>query len=162
VPVLNHARKIDSVLSSGLETLPGASGIMAILATKNLRRGLSFGLPSGQGAANGFGITPMTNAQLTSGLPADEINLLNSNGGILLSKTPLWYYILREAAVLENGDQLGPLGAKIVADTFVRMLKADADSYLNVAGTFSPFLPSQNAGEFHVEDLVIFSGVNQP
>ena len=35
VPVFNNARKIDSVLSNGLETIPGGSGIMAILASRN-------------------------------------------------------------------------------------------------------------------------------
>ena len=38
---------------------------MAILATRNLRRGLALGLPSGQGMANFFGIAPMTPAELT-------------------------------------------------------------------------------------------------
>jgi hypothetical protein len=161
VPVFNFARKIDSVLSSGLEAIPGGSGIMAILATRNLRRALALGLPSGQGMAVHFGMAPMTTIQLTQNLPADELAVLNSNGGILLQKTPLWYYILREAAVLQNGDRLGPVGARIVADTFVRMLKRDASSYLN-AGAFAPFLPSVTAGDFTVTDLIIFSGVNQP
>jgi hypothetical protein len=162
VPVFNFARKIDSILATGLETLPGGSGVMAILAARNLRRGLAMGLPSGQATATALGLTPMTTAQLTSGLPATETTILNSNGGILLTKTPLWYYILREAAVLGNGNNLGPVGAKIVAETFVRMLKRDAGSYLNVVGGFTPFLPSQVAGNFTVADLVIFSGVTQP
>ena len=162
VPVNNRARKIDSVLASGLESIPGGSGIMAILATRNLRRGLALGLPSGQGMAGFFGIAPMTSAQLTQGLPANEVAILNSNGGILLQKTPLWYYVLREAAVLQSGDQLGPVGARIVADTFVRMLKRDANSYLNVSGGFTPILPSATAGDFTFADLVIFAGVTQP
>jgi len=161
VPVNNKARKIDSVLSNGLESLPGGSGIMAVLATRNLRRGLAFGLPSGQAMASSMGITPLTNAQLISGLPANEVAVLNLNGAVLLSKTPLWYYILREAAVIGGGNQLGPLGAKIVAETFIRILKRDADSYLNVTG-FTPILPSAVAGDFTVADLVIFAGVTQP
>jgi len=97
---------------------------MAILAARNLRRGLAMGLPSGQGAASHLGITPLAAAQLTSGLPAAEVALLNSNGGILLSKTLLWYYVLREAMVLNAGNQLGPLGGRIVAETFVRCSSA--------------------------------------
>ena len=162
VPMHNKARKIDSVLASGLEALPGLSGLMAILATRNLRRGLALGLPSGQGMARYFGMTPMTTAQLTRGLPADEVAVLNSNGRVLLMKTPLWYYLLREAKVLGSGDRLGPVGAKIVADTFVRMLKRDAGSYVNVAGGFSPILPSSTAGAFTFADLVVFAGVTQP
>ncbi|MEI9909072.1 MAG: heme peroxidase family protein [Bacteroidota bacterium] len=162
VPVNNKARKIDSVLANGLESIPGGSGIMAILATRNLRRGLALGLPSGQAMATSFGITPMTTAQLTQGLPPDELAVLNSNSNLLLKKTPLWYYVLRESMVLQNGNQLGPVGAKIVADTFIRMLKRDANSFLNVTGTFTPMLPSVTAGDFTVADLVIFAGVTQP
>ena len=47
---------------------------------------------------------------------------------MLLKKTPLWYYVLREAAVLDGGDRLGPVGGRIVAETFVRMLKRDGNS----------------------------------
>ena len=177
VPVHNKAKKIDSILASGLEDLPGFSGMMKVLATRNLRRGLALGLPSGQAMATSFGFTPMTAAQLTQGLPAavapfpgnpaplNELTVLNSNGGILLQKTPLWYYVLREAAVLGNGgEQLGPVGAKIVADTFIRMLKRDAGSYLNVStpGGFVPMLPSNVAGDFTVIDLLNFAGVTQP
>jgi Animal haem peroxidase len=154
----NNARKIDSVLANGLETIPGGSGIMAVLASRNLRRGLAFGLPSGQAAATAMSIAPLTAAQLTSGLPAAEITLLNSNGGILLTKTPLWYYILREAMVLKNGDELGPLGGRIVAETFVRMLKRDGDSFMNVPG-FAPSLPSSTPGTFTIADMLEFAGV---
>lgn len=162
VPVNNKARKIDSVLAAGLETLPGFSGMMSILATRNLRRGLALGLPSGQAMATWFGMVPMTPAQLTSGLLPDEVNVLNANGGALMNKTPLWYYILRESAVLEAGERLGPVGAKIVADTFIRILKRDADSYLNASSPFTPILPSATAGDFTVADLLIFAGVTQP
>ncbi len=160
VPVNNKARKIDSFLAKGLEELPGFTGLMAILATRNLRRGLALGLPSGQAMASSLGVPALTSAQLTSGLQADEVAVLNSNGGLLLSKTPLWYYVLREAAVLEGGNQLGPLGARIVAETFVRMLKRDANSYLNAAGGFAPTLGTNN--DFTVGDLVTVAGVTTP
>jgi hypothetical protein len=161
VPVHNKARRIDSLIANGLESLPGFAGMMAILATRNLRRGLALGLPSGQGMANSFGIPPMTAAQLTSGLPANEVAVLNSSGGLLKSKTPLWYYVLREASALGGGNQLGPVGARIVAETFVRILKRDAASYLN-AGGFAPILPSAAPGDFTVADLLTFAGVTQP
>jgi hypothetical protein len=112
-----------------------------------------FGATSGQGMANHFGIVPITAAELTSGLPANEQAVLNSSNGLLLQKTPLWYYVLREAAVVGGGTQLGPVGGRIGAETFVRILKRDAAYYLNVAGGFSPILPSA--------DLVAFAGVTQ-
>ncbi len=162
VPVNNKARGIDSVLATQLEQLPGMVGLMAVLAKRNLRRGLALGLPSGQGMATFFGIPAMTETELTQGLPANEVNLLQSSGKILLTKTPLWYYVLREASVLGGGNQLGPVGARIVADTLVRILKRDPGSYLNHAGGFTPMLPSATLGDFTFVDLLIFAGVTQP
>jgi hypothetical protein len=154
----NHARPIDSVLASGLEAIPGGSGIMAVLAARNLRRGLALGLPSGQGAARALGVKPLTTEQLTDGLPAAEIALLNEDSGLLLAKTPLWYYVLREAKVTHGGNQLGPVGARIVAETFVRMLRRDRDSFLNQPH-FAPSLPSAVPGTFTIADLLEFAGV---
>jgi len=65
----NNARKIDSVLANGLETIPGGSGIMAILAARTLRRGLALGLPSGQGAANALGLTRRSRSRTCWSLP---------------------------------------------------------------------------------------------
>ena len=162
VPMNNKARKIDSVLANELEILPGFSGLMAILAGRNLRRGQALELPSGQGMAKQFGIAPLTSVQLTQGLPANEIAVLQKQGGLLLTKTPLWYYVLREAAVLGNGDQLGPVGARIVAETFIRLLRRNGSSYLRAPVPFTPTLPSAAPGDFTWADLVIFAGVTQP
>jgi hypothetical protein len=162
VPVNNKARKIDSFMASGLEALPGFTGMMAILATRNLRRGLALGLPSGQGMATALGKSALTEAELTSGLPTAEVSVLNASSKLLLKKTPLWYYVLREAAVRGGGNQLGPVGAAIVAETLVRILKRDASSYLNVPGGFTPMLPSTIPGDFTVADLLTFAGVTQP
>ena len=162
VPVNNKARKIDSVMANGLESLPGFSGMMTVLAQRNLRRGLALRLPSGQGVAKFFGVTALTAAQLQQGLPANEIAVLNAQGKLLLKKTPLWYYILRESMVLHAGEQLGPVGGRIVADTFVRILKRDATSILNVSGGFTPSLPGATAGDFTFADLVNHAGVTKP
>ena len=128
MPVNNKARRIDSVLANGLESLPGLTGMMAVLATAQpSARAWRSACRAGRAWRTSSASRPMTAAQLTQGLPANEIALLNANGGMLLKKTPLWYYVLREAAVLEGGNQLGPVGARIVADTFIRMLKRDAE-----------------------------------
>lgn len=162
VPILNNARLIDSVLTPKLEDLPGFSNIMKILATRNLRRGQVLGLPSGQGVAKHFRLKPLTEAQLTQGLQPDEIKVLNKQSKLLLKKTPLWYYVLREAAVLGGGNSLGPVGARILANTFIHLLRRDGTSYLRKAGGFTPSLPSQTAGDFTFADLVKFTGVNLP
>jgi hypothetical protein len=125
--------------------------MMSILATRNLLRGLVLGLPSGQATAAALGVPVLTTAQLTDGLPADEIAVLQQQNGLLLEKTPLWYYVLREAMVATGGEHLGPLGAKIVADTFVTLLRRDALSMLNVS-----FIPTRGVapGAFTFADLV--------
>jgi hypothetical protein len=160
--VNNKATKIDSILAPGLDLLPGFSGLMQMLASRNLLRGLALGLPSGQGVAGHFGVAAMTAAQLKQGIPAAEAALLDSNGGLLLGKTPLWYYVLREAAVIGGGEQLGPVGGRIVAETFVKMLKRDADSFLNTASPFTPTLTSAVPGQFTAADLVNFARVTVP
>jgi hypothetical protein len=160
--VNNKATKIDSTLAPGLDVLPGFAGLMAMLASRNLLRGLALGLPSGQGVAGHFGVPALTEAQLKQGLLADEVALLNSHGGLLLKKTPLWYYVLREAAVLSAGNQLGPVGGRIVAETFVRLLKRNPDSFVNATPAFTPLLPSATPGDFTVADLVNFAGVTVP
>jgi hypothetical protein len=152
-PVFNHARKIDSVLASALEDLDGSgtNALMSILATRNLLRGLVLGLPSGQATAAALGVPALTTAQLIDGLPADEVAVLQQQNGLLLEKTPLWYYVLREAMVTSAGEHLGPLGGKIVADTFVTLLRRDALSMLNVS-----FIPTLGTapGAFTFADLV--------
>jgi len=52
----------------------------------------------------------------------------------LLWHTPLFYYILKEAEVVNEGQQLGPVGSCIVAEVFETILRSDSSSYLNVAG----------------------------
>ncbi len=136
---------------SRTSTAAATNALMSILATRNLLRGLVLGLPSGQATAAALGVPVLTTAQLTDGLPADEIAVLQQQNGLLLEKTPLWYYVLREAMVTTGGEHLGPLGAKIVADTFVTLLRRDALSMLNVS-----FIPTRGAapGAFTFADLV--------
>ena len=44
--------------------------------------------------------------------------------------TPLWFYLLKEAELMENGLCLGPVGGRIVGEVFIGLLKADESSYL--------------------------------
>jgi len=75
---------------------------------------------------------------------------------------PLWYYILREARVKKAGNKLGPVGSRILTDTFVKILIQDEESILRKDGGFSPSLPSTISGKFEAADLIKFSGVNKP
>lgn len=154
----NRSRKIDSVLAQELENIPGGKQMMAVLATRNLLRGLVLGLPSGQATARYFNLPPLEGAALLEGLDfEDEVRLLEANER-LLHQTPLWYYVLREAKITRNGDSLGPLGARIVAETVVRILARQPHSFLNDKD-FTLSLKGSNSEGFTFADLLRFSGV---
>ncbi len=121
---LNFAKSIDTHLAPVLGTLPNNDGS---LADRNLIRGSRNGLPSGQDvaaaivAAGDKTAKPLSPTAITQGLPSDmakKVAALEFH-----SKTPLWFYILKEA---ENGggNHLGPVGSRIVLETFLALIRA--------------------------------------
>ncbi len=42
------------------------------------------------------------------------------DGDLLLENTPLWFYVLKEAGLLSNDNQLGPVGSRIIVDDHCR------------------------------------------
>jgi hypothetical protein len=90
------------------------------LPRRNLQRGLRLALPSGESVAEALGEAPvnMNLSDLTGIKEAFEHN------------TPLWYYILKEAEIKNQGKTLGPVGSRIVLETFVGILLEDGHSYL--------------------------------
>lgn len=149
---------IDTKLSTPLFLLPGSppgptapglptDGVQS-LASRNLIRHVNFGIPSGQAIARVMGAQVLTPAQLAELAPFK-----------MDQSTPLWYYILKEAEVLEQGLRLGPVGGRIVGEVFIGLLKADKDSYLVVDKNWKPTLPSAESGDFKITDLLTFAGV---
>lgn len=156
---VRNNKKIDSKLSSVLMLLPGSRGPapglpsdgVQSLASRNLMRHVNFGIPSGQAIAHTIGASALTPAQLADVAPFG-----------MDQSTPLWYYILKEAEVMENGLRLGPVGSCIVGEVFVGLLKADETSYVAVQPNWTPTLPSAAAGDFRITDLLTFAGVVPP
>lgn len=152
-------KKIDTKLSSVLMHLLGSRGPapgmpsdgVQSLASRNLMRHVNFGLPSGQAIARVMGVRALTPAQLAELQPYG-----------MDRSTPLWYYILKEAELLENGEQLGPVGGRIVGEVFIGILRADRSSYLASERHWRPTLPSAVPGEFRMTDLLTFAGVVPP
>ena len=151
-----------SVPHATLHTLPGfPAGKEANLAFRNLRRGVILGLPSGQDVAKEMAkkvptITPLTPAEISTG----------PDGAVAAQKgfdtaAPLWYYILKEAQVRGNGERLGPVGARIVAEVFVGLVQGDPDSFLSQPG-WTPTLPAKTPGTFNMTDLLQFVGDISP
>ena len=152
-------KKIDAKLSSVLMQLPGsrgptpglpADGVQS-LASRNLMRHVNFGIPSGQAIAWRIGVPALTAAQLAELAPYG-----------MDRSTPLWYYILKEAEVMESGLQMGPVGSHIVGTVFIQLLKSDSSAYLKAAPSWKPTLPSTTAGDFRMTDLLKFAGVVPP
>lgn len=164
---INYAKKIDTHLSKQLESLPGADPtdrIMRTLAIRNLLRGLAFGVPTGQSVAEYMGGVPLTESMIKENATPKELEILNTCGGRLLKKTPLWYYVLKEAE-LTGGNSLGQVGARIITEVFIALLETDKRSFLNRKGGFTPHLPRINgkaAGDYDMADILHFSGVLRP
>jgi hypothetical protein len=74
-----------------------------------------------------------------------------------MTSTPLWYYVLKEAEILEDGAHLGPVGGRIVAEVFIGLLRLDPESYLSQQPEFKPSLGT--AGDFRTTDFLTFAGV---
>jgi len=152
-------KKIDSKISSEMMFMPGSrapspglpsDGVQS-LPSRNLMRHVNFGLPSGQAIAQRLGLPALSAAQLSD---------LRSYGMDL--STPLWFYVLKEAEVMEGGLRLGPVGSHITGTVFIKLLKSDPTSYLAVQPAWKPVLPSTVAGDFRMTDLLSFAGVVPP
>jgi hypothetical protein len=157
----NLSRRLDPFLTPALHQLPGfPAGPEGNLAFRNLRRGVILGLPSGQDVASAMAqripITPLTPAEVASG---PDGAVAQQRG--LHTQTPLWYYILKEAQVRQQGLRLGPVGARLVAEVFVGLVQGDKDSFLQQPG-WTPTLPSKTPGTFFMTDLLQFVGDISP
>lgn len=133
----NMARKIDVGLALPLAQLPNETNtLMKHLAVRNLLRGYLFSLPTGQAVAATMAEAPLTADELKRGNSPEMNTLLERSG--FLSQTPLWYYVLKEAEVRADGNTLGPVGSRIVAETIIGLLRSDRSSYLNQTPEWTP------------------------
>jgi heme peroxidase len=146
-PPAQRAKPIDGQLPASLIRLPesitGAVDVSAYrsLAARDLQRGMGTGLPSGEAVARAIGAKPLTRQELALGDWRDE--------------TPLWLYVIREAAVRRAGDYLGEVGGRIVAEVVVGIVRADPESYLINDPSWRPTLPSHEPGTFKIRDLLV-------
>jgi hypothetical protein len=143
-------KKIDTTLSSALFALLGQpQGEPVSLATRNLLRNLTMQVPSGQRVAKAMQLPRLAPSDL------DDLALFH-----LRERTPLWFYVLREAQVTEGGEQLGPVGGRIVAEVIIGLIRGDSQSYLRQDPDWTPTYGA--GGEFGVTDLLDAAGVVVP
>jgi hypothetical protein len=143
------SKAIDTRLSSALLNLPFPSGTPEdpkSLATRNLLRHITFGLPSGQDVARALGVPPLSR---------EELHDLRELG--FDCHTPLWFYILKEAELREGGARLGQTGGRIVGEVLIGLLQGDRLSYLRADPNWTPDLGS--GGNFTMADMLRFAGV---
>jgi hypothetical protein len=157
----NQAKRIDTLLVDPLKKLPQGSvgapvpGLEANLAFRNLRRANMVRLASGQQMATRFGIAPLTDTEILqgNGNGADLSDLTSPEQSQLVNRTPLWFYILREAEL--NGGRLTGVGGRIVVETFHRAMQGSSNSIVRDT-TFRPsFGPSRST--FRMSNLIRFA-----
>lgn len=150
-------KKIDTKLSTPLFDLP----LQAIftgdpptsLAQRNLLRHLTWQLPSGQAIARKMGAPVLSRKDLA------ELQKIHPS---FVVSTPLWYYTLKEAELMEGGLRLGPVGGRIIGEVFIGLLQTDPNSYVNVQPKWQPTLPTKTGKpeDFRMIDFLTFAGVD--
>jgi hypothetical protein len=174
---LQLAYKIDTSLVNPLGSLPASVAVdPSVLAQRNLERGWRLRLPNGQDVARAMGVDPLTDDQIVIGkfvgaaagpgdiaVPAGQFGKFA--GGVFKENCPLWTYCLAETVetttVVKTTDgdkpiktrQLGPVGGRIVAETFVGLLLADSSSYVSLNPRWTPTTYMQN-GVFGLRELI--------
>ena len=150
-------KKIDTKISTPLfnltpGTIAGAEQAPSALPQRTLLRHVTWGIPSAQAIAQVMGVPRLSKGDLSE---------LSAYGALKLDEsTPLWYYVLKEAELLANGERLGPVGGRLVGEVFVGLLRADESSYLAAAPGWRPTLPSGVPGGFRMVDFLTFAQVD--
>ena len=145
------SKRIDTRLAHALINLPtSVVGETTMpeehsLAYRDLERGRALDLPSGEAVARAMGVKPLTRDEL--GLSVDGWR----------GETPLWYYILKEAEVRYNGEQLGYVGGRIVAEVLLGLIGGDPTSYLQAESDWQPTVPGKEPGTFTLADLLRYA-----
>ncbi|MDQ3917268.1 MAG: heme peroxidase family protein [Acidobacteriota bacterium] len=160
----NRARKIDTQFSLRIQNIQlypqqKIDVHLRAITIRNLLRGYSFGLPTGEQVAEAFGVKPLTPEEVRTGLHEQVLA-----DPMFSERTPLWYYILKEAE-LNGGGKLGPVGSRIIAETFVALIKESPYSILREQN-WRPepewCQPGGDAPRFEMADLINAAGVVDP
>jgi Animal haem peroxidase len=143
-----RAKLIDGKLARSLIELPAAiTGEVQLeahqsLAGRDLQRGHTYGLPSGEAIAEAMGLDPVE---------GDPLGLRATGWG---GETPLWLYFLAESASQADGERLGPAGGRIVAEVLIGIIDADPGSYRANDPSWTPTLPARGE-RFGLTDLLL-------
>ena len=114
---VRHNKKIDTKLSTPLFDAAWARPTSEphVAGTRNLLRSLTMKVPSGQRVAKAMRLPVLSHEDL------DDLERFD-----LDTRTPLWFYVLKEAEVMADGEHLGPVGGRIVAEVIIGLIRATA------------------------------------
>lgn len=154
------ATKLDTKLSSELLRLPFLIDNVRIpefqksLATRNLMRGNSFLLPSGESVSKCMGMD-----QAIIDRVADTARDIVRGTSIDFSKgIPLWFYILTEGEEIGRdgipGEGLGPVGGRIVGEVLYGLLQLDENSFVSSNRNWVPTLTENNS--FSMKEMILY------
>lgn len=151
----NPARRIDTHIAPELAMLRNESGeilteLMGELTTRNLLRGYLLGLPTGQSVAELIGTPSVSKETLLAAAPPSARESMVAAGFDV--RTPLWFYVLAEAGdpLGPNGNSLGSVGSRIVAETLWNMVFHASDSVLKTP----PSEAELSTGEFTLRGII--------
>jgi hypothetical protein len=164
---VNRAMRIDTRLTDPLASLPpstfgGDESVPPMprnLAFRNLTRANMVKLASGQQMVTrlksvGVDVAPLTRGQILNGQAGAKLDHLTAaEKDAVAARTPLWFYVLREAEL--NNGQLKGVGARIVAETFHRAMEGSRFSIVRDPG-WKPTL-GPRPGTFEMTDLLFFT-----
>jgi len=173
----NNARKIRPQMVEPLFKLLNEANVVVPgekrLSVQDLKRGYLLRMPTGQALADKLKVEKLTPDDLKAVAvnPAQLHVLENSE---FLEKTPLWFYILAEAAKqnakaekpdataeeIRDKDKLGPVGGRIVAGAITGFIRQTPDSFLNTGWRPADFCFQPN--QFFISDLLRLAGVLEP
>ncbi|HVE72877.1 MAG TPA: hypothetical protein VNI54_16035 [Thermoanaerobaculia bacterium] len=125
------------------------------LAVRNLLRGYLLRMPTGQAVAKEMKLKVLSaNDILKAAANPEQKAILKSSG--FHKRTPLWFYILIEAAAFGKGRHLGPVGSTIVAEVLIALVRRTPGSFFSHIG-WRPTL-GKKKGVFTINDLLRLSG----
>jgi Animal haem peroxidase len=163
----NRAMRLDTRLVSPLSFLPeGSFGgdedtplMQRNLAFRNLTRANMLRLATGQQMvahlqSKGVNVTPLTQTQILTGQRGADLSTLTATErSTFASRTPLWFYVLREA---ETGQgRLRGVGGRIVAETFHRAMEGSVESIVRDSAWRPTLGPTSTT--FRMVDLLLFA-----
>ena len=126
---------IDSHLTPVVADLPESAipddiKYIGNLAQRNLIRSRQVGLCSGEDLAKFYGFDPPHDHLSTTQIEPDRnAHALYMEGDKF--RTPLWFYVLKEAEVAGNQSRLGKVGSRLVGEVILGAIKWARESVMN-------------------------------